>query len=272
LNNTVLHYAATVMLVRDTDQGMEVLMLERHDAVESFSGAYVFPGGKVDLHDAHEDYETLYSGHTDQDASRILNVPRYGLAYWMGAIRECFEEAGILIAYDRAGTLLSFADPAVRRRFGEHRDALNKGDRNLMEICREEGLRLATDQLYYFSHWVTPVAVPRRFDTRFFVCAAPPHQESAIDHREAVDQCWIRAAEALRRGKQGNFQILFPTIKHLKALAEFEDTRSLLKAAAAKVNIPRTLPMRVERPEGGYKILLPGDTGYDTEEVARTHY
>ena len=272
MSNTELNYAATVMLVRDTANGIEVLMLKRNDGSTSFSGAYVFPGGKVDPHDAHCDYETRYCGHTDQQASRILKVPRYGLAYWMGAIRECFEEVGILIAYGRDGKLVSFADPAVRTRFARHREALNKGERSLMQICREEDLRLATDQLFYFSHWVTPIVIPRRFDTRFFVCRTPPDQQSVIDNREAVDQCWIRPSEALRQGTAGETKILFPTMKHLQALAGFDDSTALIDATTAKEHISRILPMRVGNKDGGYELLLPGDKGYDCEEIAKTHY
>ncbi|MGK2915625.1 MAG: NUDIX hydrolase [Porticoccaceae bacterium] len=272
MSNTELHYAATVILVRDCTRGVEVLMLERSGKSESFGGAFVFPGGKVDLHDAHRDYATLYSGHTDEDASQILKVPQYGLAYWTGGIRECFEEVGILLAYDQRGEMVSFRDSAVKQRFAAHRDSLNRGEKNLLEICREEHLRLATDQMYYYSHWVTPVPMPRRFDTRFFVCPVPPHQEPIIDNHEAVSQCWINPAEALRRGKEGSLQIFFPTIRNLVGIAGFDDTRSLLLAVAASRDIPRILPLRVTAEDGKDSVLLPGDDGYRYHEIAKTHY
>ena len=98
MTETQLRYAATVILVRNGKTGVEVLLQERSGKSESFGGMFVFPGGKVDLHDADRQYERLYCGHSDKDASNILGVPRYGLAYWMGGIRECFEEAGILLA------------------------------------------------------------------------------------------------------------------------------------------------------------------------------
>lgn len=269
---TPLHYAATVMLVRDSPRGVEVLMLERSGKSESFGGAFVFPGGKVDLHDAHRDYATLYSGHTDADASRLLKVPQYGLAYWTGGIRECFEEVGILLAYDRQGQIISFHDAAVKQRFATHRDRLNRGETNLLDICRAENLRLATDQMVYYSHWVTPVPNPRRFDTRFFVCRAPADQEPIIDNHEAVSQCWINPAEALRRGRDGSFNIFFPTIKNLLGIAAFADTDSLLTALSAPREIPRMLPLRAVGADGKDCVLLPGDAGYRYHEVAKTHY
>lgn len=272
MSSTELHYAATVMLIRDSARGVEVLMLERSGKSESFGGAFVFPGGKVDLHDAHRDYAALYSGHTDADASQILSVPQYGLAYWTGAIRECFEEVGILLAYDQQGDIVSFKDPETKRRFAAHRDSLNRGERNLLDICQQEQLRLATDQMYYYSHWVTPVPMPRRFDTRFFVCRAPAHQEPIIDNHEAVSQCWINPAEALRRGKEGSLQIFFPTIKNLIGIAGFDDTDSVLAAVATKRDIPRILPLRATGADGKDTVLLPGDAGYQYHEIAKTHY
>ncbi len=266
-----LDYAATVMLLRNSARGMEVLLLERSGKSESFAGAFVFPGGKVDLHDAHPDYAALYAGHTDSDASQILSMPRYGLAYWTGAIRECFEEAGILLAYDRHGDLISFKDTAVKQRFADYRAGLNNGTQKLLDICRDEQLTLATKQIAYFSHWVTPVAAPRRFDTRFFVCRVPDHQEALIDNHEAVSQCWLTPAEALRKADEENMQIFFPTRKHIEALAEFDDTEQLLNAVLRKTDIPRILPLRQDTPDG-FRILLPGDDGYEYREIAETHY
>lgn len=271
MTNPKLDYAATVMLLRDTERGMEVLLLERSGKSESFAGAFVFPGGKVDLHDAHRDYAALYAGHTDVEASNVLGMPRYGLAYWTGAIRECFEEAGILLAYDKSGELVSFRDPAVKQRFVDYRARLNSGSIKLLDICRDEQLTLATERIAYFSHWVTPVVAPRRFDTRFFVCRVPDYQEALIDNREAVSQCWLTPAEALRKADEENFQIFFPTRKHVEALSEFDNTDGLLTATQQKTKIPRILPLRQDTPDG-FRILLPGDDGYEYREIAETHY
>lgn len=268
-----LHYSATLMLFRDGPDGEpEVLLLERSGKSESFGGAFVFPGGKVDLHDAHGDFEALCAGLDDHRASAILGVPRHGLAYWMGAIRESFEEAGILLAYDRDGAIVRLHEPETKARFADYRAALNRGEITLLDICRREHLRLATDQLLYYSHWVTPVPMPRRFDTRFFVCRAPEHQESIIDNHEAVSQVWINPAEALRRAREDDFAIFFPTIKNLEGIARHRTTAELLIAVAAQTEFPRVLPLRVDTPSGKPGVLLPGDPGYVYHEPAETHY
>lgn len=267
-----LRYAATVMLFRDSENGPEVLLLERSSQSESFGGAFVFPGGKVDLHDAHRDFESLYAGHSDAEASKILGVPQYGLAYWMAAIRECFEEAGILLAYDQHGDLVNFSNPDVKARFSRYRDQLNQSSITLLDICQQEKLQLATERLFYYSHWVTPLAVPVRFDTRFFVCRTPAHQESIIDNHEAVSQMWISPNEALRRQREENLAIFFPTIKNLLGVAEYSNTETLLRAVSYYKNIPRILPLRVEQENEVPRILMPGDDGYTYLETAETHY
>lgn len=273
MSNAKLHYSATLMLFRDSPAGeLEVLLLERSGKSESFGGAFVFPGGKVDLHDAHGDFEALCAGLDDRRASAILGVPRYGLAYWMGAIRESFEEAGILLAYDRRGEIVRLHEPAVKARFADYRAALNKGEITLLDICRTEKLRLATDQLSYYSHWVTPVPMPRRFDTRFFVCRAPEHQESIIDNHEAVSQVWINPATALRRAREDGFAIFFPTIKNLEGIAQYHTTTELLMGVATRTEFPRILPLRVDTASGKPGVLIPGDPGYVYHEPAETHY
>jgi 8-oxo-dGTP pyrophosphatase MutT (NUDIX family) len=270
MSSKKLLYAATVILVRDGDHGVEVLLQERSSRSKSFGGMFVFPGGKVDLHDAHHRYEATYSGHTDEDASAILAVPRYGLAYWMGGIRECFEEAGILLAYDKTGNIVSFSDMDTKSRFAVHRAALNDGKCSLLEICEREELTLATDRLLYYSHWVTPISQPRRFDTRFFVCQAPPNQEPIIDNHEIVSQCWINPAEAIRRHQDEDFQIFFPTIKNLEGIMQYNDVAALLRGVAAISEFPRILPMR---PDVTSVIpLIPGDEGFIHNEIAKTHY
>ena len=270
MGNLELRYAATVILIRDTENGLEMLLQERSGKSESFGGAFVFPGGKVDLHDADKEYEALYAGHSDDEASAILGVPKYGLAYWMGGIRECFEEAGILLAYDKNKQLIRFDTEAKKQRFSDYRDALNKGNINLLEICQKEALTLATDQMFYYSHWVTPTVIPRRFDTRFFICRAPAGQEPIIDNHEMVSQCWVNPAEALRKKQEENFQIFFPTIKNIQGLTGHEQSQSLLNKVAQFKNIPRILPMRIV--DDGRPPLIPGDDGYEHNEIAKTHY
>jgi 8-oxo-dGTP pyrophosphatase MutT (NUDIX family) len=253
--------AATVMLVRDGDAGLEVFMVRRHVDLAFAGGAYVFPGGAVDPEDRHADLEPVCEGRTDAEASRLLGIDDGGLAFWVAAIRECFEEAVVLLAHRPDGSIVRLDDPDVAARFAAHRDAVNRGERRLVEMCAAEGLRLAVGEMQYFSHWITPVGMPRRFDTRFFVAAAPEGQEPLHDEGETVANCWVRPAEALAAGERGEFDLIFPTIRSLEAIARFQRAGDLLAAAAAVTDVP-TLQPRIVEDEGGSRIALPGDPGY----------
>ena len=257
--------AATVMLVRDVEpegSGFEVFMLRRNLNSDFIGGAYVFPGGAVDEVDRHADLEAICEGRSDDQAGAMLGVESGGLAYWVAAIRECFEEAGVLLAYDEGGEVVSFADAEVQTRFTAHRAAVDSGERRLIEVCAQEHLRLAVDRIHYFSHWITPIGPPRRYDTRFFVAAAPPEQVPLHDDRETIANLWVRPADALALHEKGELDLIFPTIKNLEAIARFGSSAELLDAAAAVEEVPAILP-RITADEHGVRILLPGDPGYD---------
>ena len=254
--------AATVMLVRDGADGLEVFMLRRNLDSDFVGGAYVFPGGAVDEDDRHRDLGPVCEGRTDEEASQALGIECGGLAYWVAAIRESFEEAGVLLAYERPGQVVRLREPDVAARFAVHRKAVDTAERRLVDVCIEEGLRLAVDEMHYFSHWITPEGAPRRYDTRFFVAAAPEEQEPLHDDRETIANLWVRPEEALRRHEAGEFDLIFPTIKSLQALARFDTAQEVLDAASAIASVPAILP-RVVAEEGGMRIILPGDPGYD---------
>ena len=258
--------AATVMLVRDLPDdagpGIEVFMLRRNLRSVFVAGAYVFPGGAVDDADEHSDLGRYCVGRTDADASALLGIERGGLAYWVAAIRECFEEAGVLLAYDRDGKVLSLADAETEERFADHRLAVDDGERSLVEICAEEDLMLAVDHMHYFSHWITPLGAPRRYDTRFFVTAAPSEQVPLHDNRETIAGIWIRPADALSRYEAGEIDLIFPTVRNLEAIGRFDRTRDLLEAASRIESVPAILP-RVVADAHGTRIVLPGDPAYD---------
>lgn len=260
-----LRDAATVMLVRDGAVGMEVFLLRRSLESEFVGGAYVFPGGAVDEADRHEDLEAVCHGLSDDGASQRLGVPQGGLAFWAAAIRECFEEAGVLLAVPGgrpdAGPV-SFSDEEVADRFRLHRKAVDSGDLRLVDVCRIEGLELAADRIHYFSHWITPHGPPRRYDTRFFVAAAPPEQVPLHDDRETIDSLWLRPSEALTRHQAGQLELVLPTIKNLEAIAGFHDAAALLAAAASATEVAAVEPLIVPNGASGVRILLPGDPGY----------
>jgi 8-oxo-dGTP pyrophosphatase MutT (NUDIX family) len=264
--------AATVILVRDTDPdagapGVEVFMLRRNLQSDFVGGAYVFPGGAVDDADRLTDLEAVCTGRCDADASHQLGLERGGLAFWVAAIRECFEEAGVLLA-EAGGQPVTFADPDVDARFRLHRKAVDTRERQLVEICRDEALQLAVGSIYYFSHWVTPVGRTRRYDTRFFVARAPDGQVPLHDDGETIANLWIRPSVALADHQAGDYQLVLPTMRSLMALERFGSADEVLEAVAAIEHVPTMVPKIVEA-AGGYRVILPGDDGYHDALAAR---
>ena len=240
--------AATVMLVRDAAAGPEVFLLQRNPANVFVGGAYVFPGGAVDPEDRNTGLEAFCAGLTDREASSALGLDRGGLAFWVAAIRECFEECGILLAYDRDGRPLRVDDPPVAERFADHRRRVDRGEVLLADVCAAEGLTLATDTLGFVSRWITPEGPPRRYDTRFFVAPAPAGQIGRHDGREAVADVWLRPADAIARAAVGELALIEPTIANLDTIARFDSTDEVLAGA------PEPSPIR---------IPLPGEPGFE---------
>jgi len=255
--------AATVIVVRDGDDGaMQVCMLGRNLESEFTRGAYVFPGGAVDEEDRHADLEPICEGRSDPEASALLGIESGGLAFWVAAVRECFEEAGLLLAYGEDGKLVRLEEHDDVETFAAHRRAVDSGERRLAEVCAEEGLRLAVDAIHYFSHWITPEGQPRRYDTRFFVARAPEAQEALHDEVETIASAWITPADALARFEAGDLELMPPTMVTLRQIGRFERADDLLAAAAATTDIPVMEP-RVVKDQGGIRILLPGDPGFE---------
>ena len=267
----ILRDAATVMLIRDArdDEGrpaVEVCMLRRNLASEFVAGAYVFPGGSVDPADKGDAADELCRGRSDVEASEILGVDSGGLAFWVAALRECFEEAGVLLAQplDAAdgNGMLDTSDPAERARFEAHRLAINEGRTDLLAVCRAEGLVLAADTVHYVSHWITPELAPKRFDTRFFVTGAPTGQVAHHDDGETIATIWVRPADALERFEAGEIELLPPTIDNLEKLSVHDSTEAVMAWARGVVEVPTILPI-VLMEDGRLLVLRPGDNGYE---------
>ncbi|MGO9342866.1 MAG: NUDIX hydrolase [Acidimicrobiales bacterium] len=257
--------AATVMLVRDEADGLEVCMLRRHLDSDFVGGAYVFPGGKVDDADRSELARTVCAGRTDLQASELLGIDEGGLAFFVAALRECFEEAGILLAYPAGATggdLYRPSDDAAESRLARFRAEVNAKRVGFLEACERARVLLAVDRVLYFSHWITPEPAPKRFDTRFFVACVPPGQTAIHDDYETVETVWIRPREALDRNDAGEFDLIFPTVKNLEAISRFSTSDALLAAAAAVEHVPAVLP-RVISDGHGARIVLPGDPDYE---------
>ena len=250
--------AATVAVVRDAPGGMEVLLLQRNFRSGFVAGVHLFPGGALDEADAAAEAAALCCGLDDRTASRLLGLGAGGLAYWVAAIRESFEEAGILLACDERGNLVSLAEERVSERFLLHRRAINAGEREFISVVSEEGLRLAADRLTFFGHWITPVGPPRRYDTRFFLAAAPEGQEPLHDSLETIGHLWLRPAAALDRQRRGEIVMRTPTVHTLTKFADY-NTVEALHGGIGRGEIPTILP-RITR-DG--RRLLPGDPGYE---------
>lgn len=168
--NAVARTAATLVVVRDGDQGIEVLLLRRAERGDHSSGAWVFPGGVLDARD--REWHACCHGVDDFTASTRLGLSEGGLDYHVAAIRECFEESGLLLAHGADGALVAL-DADAGAAIGAWRGLLHRGERTMGEFCRHFGLTLAVDQMVYFSRWVTPLARAKRWDTRFSLHGRP---------------------------------------------------------------------------------------------------
>jgi 8-oxo-dGTP pyrophosphatase MutT (NUDIX family) len=252
--------AATVMTIRDRPKGYEILMLRRNLRSDFVGGAHVFPGGAVDSSDGETDRQVY--GLTDVDASRRLDVERGGLAFYVAALRELFEEAGLLIACDVRGTPVSFSDPNDVKRMAGHRRAVNANQLGFLTMMESEGLLLDLRGVEYFAHWITPVGPPRRYDTRFFVAKAPSDQRATHDAGETVADEWIRPVDALAAHERGEFEMIAPTIRNLEAVANFATADDVLNHARSLETIVCVQPTIVDR-EGVPFVRIPTDEGFN---------
>ncbi len=255
--------AATVMLVRDGDDGLEVFMLRRTMAAVFAGGLYVFPGGRVDRADGASEYADLVDGLDDAVASERLGLDAGGLAFYIGAIRECFEEAGVLLATAADGSVVRFEDPATIERFEAARHEVHGGTLALSELCRREGLRLIGGAIGFTAHWLTPIGERRRFDTRFFLARAPEAQTPLHDDQETIESFWIRPTEALERSQRGDLALLPPTAANLRLLTAFATATEALDAvhAAGRPTLIRP-KARMDRDGRFLDLFLPDDPRY----------
>jgi 8-oxo-dGTP pyrophosphatase MutT (NUDIX family) len=257
--------AATVLLVRDADAGgVEVFMLRRTFNAAFASGMFVFPGGKVDDVDGVDEIAELCDGLTDAHASSLLGIANGGLAYWVACIRECFEEAGVLLArHETTGDVVRFDDESTAQRFEVERENIHDGSVALLDLCKREGLRLTTDDIHYVSHWITPMGEKRRFDTRFFIARAPQAQEPLHDDGETIESFWISPQEAIERAHEKDLMLMPPTKANIEFLLPFKTADEVL-AAAAQVGMPQTILPKLKIDSDGrvVGIAMPGDPEY----------
>ena len=254
--------AATVILLRDGEISPEVLMLERHARSDFLPDMYVFPGGRVEEQD-RQLADRIFGIDAASAAARIGTVPPdEALGFFVAAIRETFEECGVLLARRRGEAGLLDAEDAAK--LSLHRLSVQGGETPFREVVEAHDLELAADRLAVHGHWITPEPVPRRFDTLFFAAVAPAGQRAAHDGVEATDCVWIRPEDALEQMAAGERSIIFPTACNLETLAGFSNAEEAL-AASHRRPLVAVLPRMVER-DGVRRVVIPEGAGYPTTE------
>ena len=254
--------ASTILLLRDgakvdgkSRDEIEVFMMVRHHQIEFNSGALVFPGGSVDAGDkeivARSDLHS--GGEALSEAERGFRI---------AAIRETFEESGILLARPKGSKALVDAKRA-REIEAANRSDLNEGKITFLKVLTDNGMLLALDELVPYAHWITPEGLPKRFDTWFFLAAAPPAQAGAHDGRESTDSIWVSPREALQGGESGRFKLPFPTTRNLIKLGKQSSVGSALDDASGKPIVAVTPVMT--RTATGRQLRIPREAGYDGE-------
>lgn len=253
--------AASLLLLRDGDAGLEVLMLRRAEREGDVrSGAAVFPGGVLEA--ADRDAQRFVIGADDAALSARMRLAEGGLDYAVAALRESFEEVGVLLGCTADG-----AAPDLAARRGElagWRGRLQQGTATIAALCETFDWRLDMRGLAYHSHWLTPPGTPKRFDTRFFVALAPPGQEAEADRGEALEAMWLTPAQALAAGRG---LTLLPVTRHTLAdLGRFARAADAFAEALERRDVRRIMPRRVASPQG-LRVVLPHELPY--AEVGR---
>ncbi|HKS18240.1 MAG TPA: NUDIX hydrolase [Bradyrhizobium sp.] len=249
--------ASTILLLRDSvaAKEIEVFMMVRHYEIDFNSGALVFPGGSVDRGDNEIIADPMrYSGGEGLDPNE--------LAFRIAAVRETFEESGILLARPKGSQTLVDA-----KRAGEieaaHRSDLCEGKISFLKVLTDNGLLLALDELVPYAHWITPEGMPKRFDTWFFLAAAPPEQVGAHDGKESTDSIWVSPREALAGAETGRFKLPFPTTRNLIKLGKQPSVKAALDDSRGR-EVVTVMPV-MTRTETGRQLRIPLEAGYDGE-------
>jgi 8-oxo-dGTP pyrophosphatase MutT (NUDIX family) len=247
--------ASTMLLLRQKASEFEIFMMVRHDQIDFASGALVFPGGSVDASDKDVVARPeLFSGGGISDP--IL------LGLRVAALRETFEESGILLARPQGSGDLISAERASQVE-AAHREALCEGKIKFPDILAQAKLVLALDLLVPYAHWITPAGLPKRFDTHFFLALAPADQVGAHDGKESVDSVWVSPRAALEGATTGRFKLLFPTTRNLIKLGKQASAAAAITSARAD-KIVTVLP-EILNEDGRRKLKIPAEAGYDGE-------
>lgn len=244
--------SATVLLLRDAPD-LQVLMVKRHYEIDFASGALVFPGGKANAEDEHADWADVCDGGFD-DLERAARIC---------AVREAFEEAGILLARhaDHRGAGEALVSQDVTGALDPFRAAVDRGEQSFLNLMRENGLVLALDTLIHFGHWITPDMMPKRFDTHFYLAPTPPKQRAEQDGRETTEAIWLGAQQALDMEADGKATIIFPTRMNLGKLAEVQSVAAAIERFQAEP-VVTVLPVIGTDGDGAPCLHIPAEAGY----------
>ncbi len=233
-------YAASVILIRNfketADAYFEVLLIKRSETMKFLGGFHAFPGGKIKDDDYSERNLKRCRGRNINQAYNILlnqktsfKEKKIALSFWIAAIREVFEEVGILIAY-KDDKLIDFSNESEISRYQEYRDKLIKNEISMLEIMETEDLFYAVDKLHYFRHFITPPLAPMRFDTRFFLTKLPNAQQRIEpDYKEIVDYEWLTPKNSLKKYRKKEIKIIPPQYACLRGLMNKNQIRELEK-------------------------------------------
>jgi 8-oxo-dGTP pyrophosphatase MutT (NUDIX family) len=252
--------AATIILLREARVSPELLMIQRSVKSEFLPDLYVFPGGRVEPSD--HDLADRTGGFSAARAVAMATTvdPELALGFFVAAIRETYEEAGILLARRRGESHL--IDEMMTKRLGKHRLAVQDGSMSFRDVLEREDLELAPDLLAVHAHWITPKVVPHRYDTLFFAAATPRGQLAAHDGLESTSHVWIRPEEALEQATAGERQMVFPTKCNLETLCGHADVDAAVAASSARPVVP--IHPRVEPRDGKPMIVIPEEAAYPT--------
>ncbi|MGK2284670.1 NUDIX hydrolase [Pedomonas sp. V897] len=247
--------AATLLLIRDTPEGLEVFMVVRNRSIGFASGALVFPGGKVDTQDSALLHTDLAEGFDGLDP--------FEAACRVAALREAYEEAGVLLAH-RASDGALIPGKALEA-LSHNRAPIASGALPFADFLRDQQLRLAAERAVPVARWITPPESPKRFDTLFYVAAAPQDQTAAHDGGESVDSVWLRPAQAIAEGEAGKWLIIVPTRFSLEWLAQYRTVAEVM--AAARTRAVRPITGRVEVRDGVEMFCVDEDAGYPRSAI-----
>lgn len=264
--------AATVILLRDRPEAPYELFLMRRGRNQAFmGGAFVFPGGRLDEDDTDQKLTLCVGGFRATDAKRLLqeaDLPdATALALFMAAIRETFEEAGVLLARNVHGETVDLSAPETAARVSAYRLELHEKRLTLGELVGRENLQLAPDLLVPYSHWITPEMETRRFDTRFFLAMLPEGQVPVHDRMELTESRWMSPAFALAEHAAGKIVLMPPTLKTIEELLSFSNAAQLI--AATRSRPIRTILPDAFRVKDGFGIRLPTDSEYRPAALRR---